>query len=583
MTSPFRSAPPRVRLVQAFSTPVRNAMATARTCYSSKGLIDEETLQDRDKYIGLAKSVFGAGHHTVFQHAHFQFAIENVSRQFLWSFLHAHPFYNSEQVSQRYVAVKEDNMAIPDLSGKAMDLYRACIHRQFQDYRRLCEILMPTVESAYRRRFPASARQEAKHTAAMEKRAQEVARYVLPVATHAYLYHTVSAVTVLRYLRTARQFDCPTETLQVAEQMTAEIVRIDPDFAALVAQPLDPEAMPEWNWLRRDDLFSLEARNEQEKRAAGFIKEFDHNFKILGPRRGVERGVKPASRRGAILPGQGDFFADFNDGGAVAESAEMAESRGVGVGGGPDSVTMSRLVAWQDGAEKGLARAVREVLGLPAASLSDDDAIALALDPARNRLLGETLNVTTLHKLTRALYHPHYTFLKRISHTADSQDQRHRMAPGSRPFLVAHLTERPDYVVPELATEDPRVERFYRDSMERTWEAIRSLRRLGVEDEWTAYLLPNSVVVRFTESADLLNLRHKLEMRLCYNSQEEIWRASVEEARQIAQVHPRVGRLLLPPCTLRLRAGVKPYCPEGPRYCGVRVWTLDVEDYERQI
>jgi hypothetical protein len=405
------------------------------------------------------------------------------------------------------------------------------------------------------------------------------------VATHAYLYHTVSAVTVLRYLRTARQFDCPTETLAVAEQMAAEIIRIDPDFAALVAQPLDPEAMPEWNWLRRDDLFSLEARNEQEKRATAFLKEFDHNFKILGPRRGVDRGVKYESRRGAILPGQEDFFADLladlDDGSGHVGGADRP---GGGVpGGGADPIVMSRLVAWQDGAEKGLARAVREVLGLPAASLSDDDAIALALDPARNRLLGETLNVTTLHKLTRALYHPHYTFLKRISHTADSQDQRHRMVPGSRPFLVAHLTERPDYVVPDLVTEDPRVERFYRDSMERTWEAIRSLRRLGVEDEWTAYLLPNSVVVRFTESADLLNLRHKLEMRLCYNSQEEIWRASVEEARQIAQVHPRVGRLLLPPCSLRLRAGVKPYCPEGPRYCGVRVWTLDVEDYERQI
>ena len=51
----------------------------------------------------IAQETYFAGHHTTLQHATFQFAIENVSRQALWSFLHSHPFYNSEQVSQRYV------------------------------------------------------------------------------------------------------------------------------------------------------------------------------------------------------------------------------------------------------------------------------------------------------------------------------------------------------------------------------------------------------------------------------------------------------------------------------------------------
>jgi thymidylate synthase ThyX len=72
--------------------------------------------------------------------------------------------------------------------------------------------------------------------------------------------------------------------------------------------------------------------------------------------------------------------------------------------------------------------------------------------------------------------------------------------------------------------------------------------------------------VRFTESADLLNLRHKHAMRLCYNAQEEIWRASVEEALQIREVHPLIGSYLLPPCGLRESAATKPYCPEGDRY-----------------
>ena len=70
-------------------------------------------------------------------------------------------------------------------------------------------------------------------------------------------------------------------------------------------------------------------------------------------------------------------------------------------------------------------------------------------------------------------------------------------------------------------------------------------------------------------------------MRLCYNAQEEIWRASLDEALQIREVNPRIGRFLLPPCTLRREARARPICPEGRRYCGERVWTYRLEDYRR--
>ena len=51
---------------------------------------------------------FEAGHHTVYQHAHFEFGLENVSRQFVWSFLHSHPFYNSEQSQPALRAPRRD-------------------------------------------------------------------------------------------------------------------------------------------------------------------------------------------------------------------------------------------------------------------------------------------------------------------------------------------------------------------------------------------------------------------------------------------------------------------------------------------
>jgi len=224
------------------------------------------------------------------------------------------------------------------------------------------------------------------------------------------------------------------------------------------------------------------------------------------------------------------------------------------------------------------------VLGLPMSSISDEEAIACALDPARNRYLGEKLNVATHSKLMRALHHAAYTFRKRLSHSADSQNQRHRMTPASRPILTAHLGDAPDVITPLLiAAAEGETRACYNTSMERTWEAIRSLRRLGVPDEFVAYLLPNATVVRLTESTDLLNLHHKLRARLCYNAQEEIWRASLDEAEQIAALEPRIGAFLLPPCGLRARATITPPCPEGNRYCGVPVWKLERSQYERLI
>jgi hypothetical protein len=243
----------------------------------------------------------------------------------------------------------------------------------------------------------------------------------------------------------------------------------------------------------------------------------------------------------------------------------------------------SMLISYKTNSEAMLADSVREVLGLPAISLSDEDAVALALSPEKNRLLGESLNLTTVSKLSRCLSHPSYTFRKKISHAADSQDQRHRMTPASRPILAGHLTDRPNYITPELVKQDDQVLAEYQETMQKTWDAMNELRVLGVQEECVQYLLPNAVSIRFTESGDLLNLRHKYAMRLCYNAQEEIWRSSVDEVRQISEIHPTIGKFLLPPCTARLLAKSRPVCPEGVRYCGEKVWSYSMDDFERII
>ncbi len=515
----FLSAEPRVRLIKAFATPYRNVVATAKTCYSSKGIIDDSQVGERETFAPLAQSIYEAGHHTTFQHAHFQFALENVSRQFIWSFLHAHPFYNSEQVSQRYVAVKPETALVPDLPAPQLALYRECLDLQFEAYRRLCVMLEGPTRSEFHKRFNPSERMKDKHDRTIRKKAQEAARYVLPLATFAYLYHTVSGITLLRYWRVCNQLDVPAEQKAVVGKMVEALLEVDRDYEVTLQEPLDADALPEGAFFRSHPQIESGAWSRT------FCDEFDAQL---------------------------------------------------------DGAT-SRLTAWPANGETLVADAVREVLGVPRAQLGDDDAIALACHPGTNTILGESLNLTTLHKISRALHHPHFTFKKKISHAADSQDQRHRMTPASRPFLAAHLHDAPDYVTPMVVKVDDAARRLYDETMARTWDRIARLRALGASNDVLVYLLPNAVSVRFTESSDYLNLRHKHQMRLCYNAQEEIWQASVEEAAQVREVLPRLGRFLLPPCGVRSLAQQKPICPEGTRYCGVRVWKLDLKDYQRVI
>jgi len=96
-----------------------------------------------------------------------------------------------------------------------------------------------------------------------------------------------------------------------------------------------------------------------------------------------------------------------------------------------------------------------------------------------------------------------------------------------------------------------------------------------------AYLLPNAFPVRFYESGDFLNFYHKWKARLCYNSQEEIFYSSLDEVIQVKEVMPELGQFLGPPC--KVRENLKPRCPEGAHFCGVKVWNLEFKDYNRII
>lgn len=520
----FSSKEPTVQLIGAIAQPYDLAIATARTCYSSKGIITPEEVSKDDKAKILrdkiAESTRGAGHLTTRQHAHFVFALDGVSRSFIWSFLHSHPFYNSEQVSQRYVKVKEGAFTIPSLPSFEKFLFEKTLRSQMDAYKQLIELVMPRVTEEYYQIFP-SRKKEAKETdrwfKVIQKKAYEVARYVLPIATQAYLYHTISSLSLLRYHKMAESWDTPSEQKFVINRMIEEVLKMDPEFEKELEKPISIEEQIETPWiLRNQNNFS---------QAKAFCEEFDKRL-------------------------QGK---------------------------------VSLLINYSSSAEKTLAQAVRSVLGKTMIQLADSDAIDLVLNPKKNPSLGDTLNTSTLSKLTRALFHVHFTFQKKMSHTGDSQDQRHRMTPASRPLLALHYFGEPDIIYPKVIKEVSLAEKLFNEATEETVNSVNELLKRGVSFEKAHYLLPNSWGIRFEESGDLLNWHHKWKLRTCYNAQEEIFYASVAELSQVEALFHDIGKHIKAPCYIRKQAQIKPHCPEGDRYCGVDVWNKTIEQYDRLI
>lgn len=526
---------PRVRLIEATGTPFDLSIASARTCYSGNGIVlpgqvsaDAEATALRDR---IARSTLKAGHLTTRQHPHFVFALEGVSRHLVWSFLHSHPYYNSEQVSQRYVAVRAEQFHIPsslEQEGRdsARAIYQEAMRYSVGAYNELIYMLVPEVSREYFRLFPKRAARPELWRRGIQKKAMEAARYILPVATHTYLYHTINGLTLHRYRRLCRSFDVPEETHLLVERMVEEVNRVDPLFVAEMADPLPLEETLEYAFF--DDFY-------------GRSETGDLNWNREGARR---------------------FVNEFDD---------LLEGR------------PSRLVSADDSAVAVLAATIRAVLGLPSDSYGDADALELVLNPARNKHLQATLNESSVSKLTRSLANVHYVFQKKISHTADSQDQRHRMVPGARPVLWSHYAGRPDYIVPAIIGASSRVSERYRELMVRLFTLIEDFLQAGGSSEEAVYMLPNAFPVRFYESGDLLNLHHKWKARLCYNAQEEIFHASVAELLQIGERHPEIARFIGAPCRLRREAGVTPYCPEGDRYCGTAVWDREPTEFRRLL
>jgi flavin-dependent thymidylate synthase len=489
--------PRRIELVQQVQSQVRDP-ATANAVAAFADLARQRHEADAR----IAHSIYEAGHHTPFQHPTFVFALEDVSRDVVESFLHNHVFYNSEQQSQRYVEMKRADVHAPAsvrADPEAARLYEDAVRQAWDAYHELRERLVVPNQKVMGAIAKVKGQPEKEAVKEAEKKAQEMARYVLPIAAATQLYHTVSGIVLLRYLRMCEASSAPAEARAVAEAMAAEVRRVDPAFMEEVREAPRPRGQhAEW---------------------------------------------------------------------ALAGDAPLPPL--------PPGVR-SQLVHHTPDAAPLVAAAAREVTGSP---LADRELLAAVLDPARNPAWNDTLNTWDHSPVLRTLRHVHYTFRKRLSLTAYAQDQRHRMTPGSRPQLHRLLTPEPDVHVPDVIAADPAARAAFDAAVRGLWDAIAALRARGIPAEDAAYLLPNATNVTFHQSGDLLSFVHKWRLRLCFNAQKEIFDASLEELRQAQAVHPALTSFVGPPCSFvaaaqppELQESVEACCPEGPRWCGVKVW-----------
>ncbi len=483
---------PKIKLQKYFENPYDLSVASARTCYSPRVVSDEEINEGQRKRIG--KGCFEAGHHTVFQHAMFNFSIENVSRHFVWAFLHSHPFYNTDQSSQRYVKLDEVKATAPPLKGENLELYNKTVEKAWKVYNKLTELLIPVIKKLDNK----------KDDKLIEKKAIELARYVIPVSAQTSLTHTINGLTLFRLYKLMNQYPVQFEAREVISEMVSEVEKKDPEFF----RDLD-DSVPLEKTLEYQMIQNFKPKPEK------FISEFDSEL--------------------------GNYS--------------------------------SKLVDYTPNSEKIMADSVRAVLASP--DLSDEEAIDSVLNPKKNDYLLSMLNLSTMSPLMRTMNHPYFVFKKKISHTADSQDQRHRTVPASRPVLIFHDSKKPDYVTPKLIENNSEIKKVYDAYMSEVWKAKNKLIENGAKVEYAQYLLPNAVSIRMVESGNYLNLWHKWRLRTCLNSQREIWEASLEEIEQVSEHFPNLTKHVGPECKFRYKAGVKPFCLEGSRTCGWPVWMWD--------
>lgn len=233
----------------AFNT----ALAAARTCYSGKNILPDDCV-DFKSGKDLLLNIFKAGHHTVFQHTTFTLHISNVSRHIVWRLLHSHQHYNSEQISQRYVdGNKMSFVKIPCDSDNMEKHDNISYNKKIMEY---YNKINTELTSVFKSILPTHLKDNA------SKKAQEIARYVLPQSMSVTMYHTVDLLTIFRYIAFSKYTpECTNEAIRFSQLLRDAVLAECPDFEDII---------------KYCETLQAEFPNDTEARNNSYLKTFEN-------------------------------------------------------------------------------------------------------------------------------------------------------------------------------------------------------------------------------------------------------------------------------------------------------------------
>jgi len=475
------------------------AASTAIQCYAPGDA--RMTTRSKEWERAVIANTLRAGHHTTRLHAYFTFRVE-ASRSVVHDVFHAHPYYNSEQQSQRYVEAREGFYIVRDLpEGQRIHFIEASNYMNHASFdmleplkaaalQRLC-IVSQQKPAGLDNRKKLSERNLKRLEDKAKKISQEVARYTLPIGQKTKMFHTLSHLQLLRLFAAAESSNFSDEAKYIIAKMIEEVAEINPDFL----QELPP-----------------------------IVPVGDNPFE--------ESELTPTNE--ALR-----FFGNIEQGSHLLHS------------------TYEPHLLFQ-------------MLGMPE-DIGIKRALKYVFDPRVNPSIMDLFDTGIHNPITHLLQQIYFSFVTKLSHTANSQRQRHRTTLGTMP-QISRDYRGADYITPMLIRENNELASFYAEKMKVIYQNYEKALALGISPENAQYLLPNAHAVYVYESGNLFNWAHRIRQRLCLLAQEEIFFITVEQAKAIGNAIPEAQQILLAPCGLRKIAKISPFCPEGDRYCGQPVY-----------
>lgn len=483
------------------------AGAAARTCYSSDLQTPLDYLNKTDKYREISNSVVKstkeAGHLTTRQHTQYTFGLENVSRLAV-NFLHSHPFYNSEEMSQRYVNLADTQPLTPDTGNEnTNNLLKEAAASLSEAYNHLQELLIPTTKQFLLERFPGRVTEswQKQINSDAGKKSQEIARYLLPLGMPTNLQYTISELTLKRLYHLSHNLPVTNELSSIIQGMVDVATNVDPSLQEELDKPLPNLHRPQFS-----------------PQNIHYLMENPAEIDNLTP-------ISPS-----------------------------------------------------------IARAVRRTLGVTSEDLNNHDALDLVLNPNINPLLAQVEGDGVIDHLSQTLNQANISVIVSLSHTANYQLHRHRALNHTTPLILPLPKSENDYIIPTILNSNPEALEYYLETLALHNQTLQNLYDQGVSLEHLQYLLPNAVRINKSVSGPFGAWYHFLKTRNCFNAQEEINAIATSITKQVIDIDPSLAPFLehLVPCGLRKESNTTPFCPEGSRFCGVRVWNLSIKDFPKR-